>query len=277
MVLSWSVAGVDLARWGIQNSSLWRPGISVRGQTIQSPGRHGVISAGLPVFEEPLLTFNLRHFGHYGHFDEGEIEAASMDLIGTLQSPGLIVSRTSGTLTTTAAGRLVSITPDLFVAGVVHAYNVIVGLPGVFLRTEPAVSDLGVVTSGVEREASHLAGTTAPVADAILRVRGPLSAAQVADVLTGTGLSWAGSLTGSQYLYLDAGTLTARRSTSASAWLSGGTDVSGQLSYPAEGPLQAWPRMQGTDPTDRRISLRITGSGFGGTTAVAVRAGGSYL
>ena len=83
----------------------------------------------------------------------------------------------------------------------------------------------------------------APVPDAILRFPATATAATFTDQVSGTGISWQGTA-GSGYVYVDAATLTAWRSTNADAW-NGGTSIGG-VDYPSAGPLQLTPALDGS-------------------------------
>ncbi|WP_159794447.1 hypothetical protein [Puerhibacterium puerhi] len=270
--ITWLLSGVDANRWFIQKGTLWRPPVSVRAATIDVPGRHGVIAPGLPVFDEPQLNLKLQPVG-----PQTSLEEAQAELVALLAAPGLTVTRRSAGAAASAPARLVSLSPDDFRPGQTAAFSVALAIPGVFLRGPVASSPATVVASGDTVEIAHLGVSTGPVADAIVRVTGPATTVAVTDVVSGTGLSWAGAaLTAGRYLYLDAGTLRAWWSASSSAW-TGGTDVTSGLDYPAAGPLQIWPRMQGTDPADRRARLRVSGSGLSTATALMVRGAPAYL
>lgn len=272
--VGWSLSGIDTERWRVQAGSLWRPPVTVRRDVLTIPSRHGVVVTGKPpVFEEPTVTLELLCEGV-----QADLEALANELTGILAMPGLTLGRYSGGLVTSAAAQLVSISPGEFVPDIGAFFTASLAVPGVFLRGPSADSAPVVVTSGAVVTVATLAGSTAPIADTILRVRGSATSVQIVDPVTLTGLSWAGTaLAPTEYLFLDAATLTARRSASATDWTTGGTVVTGQISYPGVGPLQAWPRMEGADPSDRRVKLTVTGTGFDATTALAVRARPAYL
>lgn len=86
-----------------------------------------------------------------------------------------------------------------------------------------------------------LAGGSAPITDAIIRFKGPFNGAVAAsDPASGAGLSWSGTLTTTQYVFLNADTLKAHISTSATSWAAG-TDATSGLDYPPPGPLVLTP------------------------------------
>lgn len=121
----------------------------------------------------------------------------------------------------------------------------------------------------------HLAGSTAPITDPIIRITGPCTNPTITDPTTGTGISWTGTVAASTYLYLHPDRLTARTSASDTAWLSGGTNVSSGIDYPAPGPLQLWPMVDSF--TSRTIRLSATGTGKTAATRLTVRAARSFL
>lgn len=271
--ITWLLSSVDTTRWNVQAGSLWRPPVARRRSVLSIPGRHGsVASTRPPVFDEPVVALELRCKGVMS-----TLEAAVNEVQGLLSAPGLTLGRSSGGVVTSAPVELVSISPSQFVADTLADVSVQLAVPGVFLRAASVDSTPEVVTSGEVVSLPGLAVGTAPVGDAVLRVRGAATSVSIVDVVSGTGISWAGTLTGSDYLFLHPASASARISTSSTAWASGGTDASGDLSYPAPGLLQIWPRMAVADPAVRAASVTVTGAGFDGTTALTVRAQPAYL
>ncbi len=272
--ITWALSGVDTLRWGLQSVSMWRPPVTVRRSSLEIPRRHGVVDVGLPLFEAP--TVSLTMWVHAPTQDA--LEAATMELVGVLTAPGLTLSRTSGALVCSAPASLVSVAPDEFRTADEATFEVVLAIPGAFLRDLAAITSAPIAaTTDVTAPVAALAGGTGPITDAVVRVQGPLTTVQLLDVVTGTGLSWSGVLGSAEYVFLDAGSLTARRGTSATAWTTGGTAVSGALDYPAPGPLALWPRMAAADPTDRPVTVKVTGGGRGATTAVTIQARRAYL
>lgn len=271
--ITWLLAGVDTRRWNVQAGSLWRPPVAVRRSVLTVPGRHGTVRTGRPpVFEEPVVSLELRCKGAMS-----SLEAAANELTSLLTAPGLVLGRSSGGLTTSAPVDFVTASPGQFVADVVADFSVQLAVPGVFFRTASVDSTPEVITSPEVVSLPGLAVGTAPVGDAVLRLRGGGTSVSIVDGVSSTGVSWSGTALGTDYLFIDVATLTAWRSASATAWTPGGTDVSGGLSYPAMGPLQIWPRMAAADPAVRSASVTVSGAGFNGTTALTVRATPAFL
>lgn len=270
---TWTLSGVDTRRWHIKGDSAWTPGVGAELPQVQIPGRHGVVPIGLPVYTAPQLPMELicKATG------QADLEARKVELLGLLAAPGLVVGRSSGGLVTSAPARFVSMSPGQFIAATWAQFSLVLDIPGVFLRGPSATVGPVAVTSGDTVALPALAAGNAPVPDGVLRVTGPATSVSAIDPVSGTGISWTGALAAGSYLFLDAAALTARRSTVATDWTAGGTDVSGAVSYPGAGPLQIWPRMAAADPNVRSASLMVTGAGFTAATAVTVRAQPAYL
>ena len=271
--ITWTLAGIDTRRWNVQAGSLWRPPVAVRRSVLTVPGRHGVVRTPRPpVFEEPIVSLEMRCKGAMS-----SLEAVYNELQSLLTAPGLVLGRSSGGVTTSAPVEFVTASPGQFLADVLADMSVQLAVPGVFFRAASVDSTAEIVTTGEAVSLPGLAVGTGPVGDAALRIRGAATSVSVVDVVSATGISWTGALLGTEYLYLHPASATARRSTSATAWTTGGDDVSGGLSYPAPGLLQIWPRMAAADPAVRSARVTVTGAGFDATTALTVRAQPAYL
>jgi len=271
--MTYAINGVADSRWTVLSATTWRPPVTVGGSVVAVPGRHGVIRPSLPRFEEPTVTIQLAFNG-----TTSQLEAFYAELVSLLTAPGLVLTRKDDGGDRAAAARLVTITEPEFYHGRAAIVTAVLAIPGVFFRGASTDSSTIFLTSGTTMEIATLAGSTAPVTDAVLRLNGPITSFSITDVVTGTGLSWAlDNVATGAYLYLDAGSLQAWKSTSASQWTPGGTDVTSGLDYPAAGPLQLFPRMQSANPTDRRVKVLINGSGFATSSAMVVRAAPAYF
>ncbi|MGC4151492.1 MAG: hypothetical protein QM628_00240 [Propionicimonas sp.] len=285
---TWLLNGVDLdeASLGLASVTLWRPPISVRRSPVEVTGRHGSISSKRPpVFTEPQLVIGFRA----DQASQAALEAAITKLAALLAAADLTVTRISGGVSTSAPAELVSADMDAgFVPGGFAAPLAILAVPTVFLRQPSDVGGPLPFNANLTAAAlPHLAGSSAPITDAIVRLKGPHAGLfTITDAATGTGLSQsAASLTGSQYLYVDAGRFRSWISASDSAWTGVGTDVSANLDYPAAGILQLWPVVEPAvgDSSFAAASaptVRISatgGTGRTGDTTLAVYAGRSFL
>lgn len=274
-LLTWTINGLDLdnlATYGlIVEPAMWRPPITVRLQSLEIPGRHGELSPGLPVFEAPLLTLSVWRTG-----TQAAIEEATNALIATLNQPSITLARESGGLVTTAVARLASMSFEGFVVGSTSRATAVLRIPGVFFRTAAQVGSESVFSANLTNVAvPHLAGSTAPITDAVIRITGPCTNPSITDPTTGTGISWTGTVPAGEYLFLRPERISAVRSTTDSTWLSGGIGANSGVDFPAAGPLQLWPMVDSF--ATRTIRFSATGTGRSGATRLTIRAGRSYL
>lgn len=310
---TWYINGVDLSeRWVLEPGTFYRPPITARANLLTIPGRHGVVDVDpAPIFDEPQLTLAVTLLD-----GATTLDAAQAELSGLLSTPTLTVTRVVDDVAAWAYARLVAAVCTEYLWGQAARFQVVLALPGVFLRGVPggvgyapgaigpgdyfdgdspgaywtgvphastsvwdgSTSHVPTPTASTSATLDSLAGSTAPITDAVLRLAGPLTSAVVTDAVTGTGLSWSGAtIAAGTYLYLDAATLRAWSSTSGGQWTPGGTDRTAGLDYPGAGPLQLWPAAQDGDPADRQVHVTVALSGMGEGTALTVRAAPAYL
>lgn len=280
--IAWRINGVALPP--IARVSSPRLGATTRRSPIEIPGRHGVIDTALPEFGEALITLSIQSTAG----SQAAVEAAVAKLTALLAQPVLTVTRIAGGYETSGAARLASISPGRHTPNAWQELTAVLAIPAGMLAEPPAVGTPMVFSANLTNALlPHLQGSSAPITDAIVRLKGPHSGIfTLTDAATGTGLSQAAtSLTGSQYLYLDAARLRSWVSASDSQWTPGGTDVSQHLDYPGAGPLQLWPVVEPAvgdssfaAASEPRVRISATGgSGRTGDTTLAVYAGRSFL
>lgn len=271
--ITWHVRGIDTRRWDVQAGSNHTSDVGTRQAQVEIPQRHGVIVEPLQVFEAFTVTLEFLTKG-----DMVALRTAEHELKRVLYAPGLVLGLTAGGLTTSAPAKCLGLSQGEFFPDRSAKFTAQVQVPGAFLRGVSVDIGPTVVTTGATVNLPALAAGSGPVADAVLRFRGPLSVVAVVDDASATGNSWSGTaLVSTDYLFIDLATLTAWRSTVATAWTPGGTDVSGGLSRQALGSLQLQPTPSIADPAVAECSVTVTGTGFGATTALTVRAQPAYL
>ena len=257
----------------------WRPEeLPVARNAMVLPGIHGTKEVGLPVMGEPIVRLVAR----FTYPTLADLETHVNRWIALLTQPTLTLGRSSGGLWTTFAGRLITISNDSFTRvndGWSARVTAGIAIPGAFMRedpqTEPDIASSGDLTNV---EITTLAGSTAPVIDAVLRFTGPWLNPSATNPTTGTGVSWSGMVDAGKYLFLTSHPLSGRLSASAGDWAAGGSDVSGQVSFPSSGRLQLWPVVAGTLDNPCRVYVSTTGSSrVAGQTKFAVRASRSHL
>ena len=245
------------------------------------PGAHGVVG-GIPAqFGAPVLE--LTH--DIAAESQAELRARYQGLTSLLRSASTLRRTEAGAAPVEAGVELASIsTPSRFVAGRSLAFTSQFRLPGVFWR-DPGWStvqtwEFAELLDDIEVTAAR--GSSAPIVDAQIRIRGPISSVVIVDNESKTSVRWGGSLPEGSALYLHPAHYVARiRHNLTYDWsLDAGTDASGGLDWTQTGMLRLTPAMTGGDPMDRRVTIDANGSGRAGGqngTQLAIRAKGAYL
>jgi hypothetical protein len=270
-MISWLLNDVDLAEFGVTRGSVFRAPVSVRGELLTIPGQHGGAGGNrLPVFEAAPVTLEFVIHGP-------DTNTRAADLYGLLAAPTLTLTRVDGEITASARAVLLSVAPGEYVNDVYAQFTVVLQIPAVFFRALPHVA---TVKAGRVEVLPQLAGSTAPITDAIFRLPASCTAAQITCPVTGTGLTWAGGAHPGQYLYLCARTLRAWVSASPDGFTNPGASF-GTADFPPAGRLQLWPATGGESTSDRQVAVVVTGTGINNdadpTHQVAVHAAAAYL
>ncbi|MCZ4066425.1 hypothetical protein O1W71_01920 [Microbacterium sp. H37-C3] len=121
-----------------------------------------------------------------------------------------------------------------------------------------------------------LPGGSAPVQDAVIRVRGNASGLQVTDPATGAWFAFSEPIPAGSYLRFEAKTGRAWLTTT-DTW-TGGTEVSGSIdTSDPYGGFEITPTFAGQNAHQRSASLVVSTGTRGTTTAVQVRARRAYI
>lgn len=240
--ISWLINSIDMddqeRGWSLQRGT--SPGVArtIRRSPLVLHRSHGArATSRLPVYDEAQVSMRWLLRAR-----NGSLRATYDDLAGVLSAPTLRVGLRNDGQVIEAPAELQSLTePTGFMAGT-HTF-----LDATFALSDPFLRDQQPHTTGVLAAGTHLLPGltgTAPVNDSVIRFSGATSQVSITDQGSGTGLTWTGTVNSNQYLFIHPLTMTARRGGSASAWESGGTDLSGALDYPGRGRLQLWPIAQ---------------------------------
>lgn len=271
----WTLNGYDLdTALGcvLLDGTTWHTDNSVRDTSVIVPGAHGIVTSDyLPTFEAGHVNLELE----WNVGSQSELEAKVNHVRALFMYPNLTLERSSGGVTVSARVRFQSISHSDFLAGSHVRALIVLSVPKVFFRG--AIEESAAMTIGASStlEIPHLSGSTAPIVDPVLRIAGPATFIGVYDLTTGTGITWNGSMSAGQYLFLCPSPLSARISSSPTAWYSGGIDQTSMVSWPAAGRLQLWPMVQ--TPTVRKVLVDAYSASGASTTKLTVRASGSYL
>lgn len=274
--VTWKINGLDLdtALGGYLTSvTAWQSPVTVRRTPIVIPGVHGTKTRSAVVLDEAQVVIQIA-------WDEVTSQADLQERVShataLLTQPTITLTRISGGLETSAAAELVSIAPDDFVPGRGAKLLAIFAIGGVFFRGPTVTSaEIPFATDLINAELTDLAGSTGQILDAVARVTGPRTNPYLTDPTTGTGLQWTGTVPAGQYLFMSAKPLSARLSANQTDWVSGGTDVSAALSWPAAGRLLLSPVVQ--SGTVRKVLISATGAAGSAASKLTIRAARSFL
>lgn len=255
MAVMYLVDGIPLIdpakRWWLDHQTSRRALPAIRSTSITTPQRHGAtFSPGDPL-EVTTMGISIVVTDRDADGIPGgvaQVEANMEYLTALLVNPSKLLrieQRTAPGETRVAYGTVaVGSEPQPQGSRLLqYLMQFVVRIPGVFwsdgagpqVAMDPAPTATGLINL------SNLHGGSAPITDATVSLLGPFNGkASVTDPVSGTGLSWQGTVPAGTYLFLDAKSLRAWTSPSSGAWFSG-TDVSSGLDYPPVGPLQLMP------------------------------------
>ncbi|MEV6154912.1 hypothetical protein AB0L53_31685 [Nonomuraea sp. NPDC052129] len=174
--------------------------------------------------------------------------------------------------------------PEIIVGAARARLTVVVEVPKVYWRDE-TISTWAGSANASDQVVTTLAGSTAPITDALIRVTGPATNITVRDVASGgsVGLLTSGSnsLTAGQRLLIDADAQQAALVTTDTWDVATGTNRTGVISVFGQGSANRWihltPAMAVGDPFSRAVLISCTATGTTAASALEVRARRSYL
>jgi hypothetical protein len=173
-----------------------------------------------------------------------------------------------------------TVEPAVDVGNAVARMQVLLSVPAGVWRDESASTWSGALP-GVGQVVTQLAGATAPITDAVLRVNGPATDPAVADLVSGGTLSWTGVLTAGQRLLVDCAQLRAARVSSDTWDLSAGADVTGGVDATGPGSASRWlhltPAVAAGDPHSRAITVTASAAATTAASDLQIRARRAFL
>lgn len=271
MSLTWQVDGVDLnTSFDLLSGTTIHPPAIMRNATVEVPGRHGSIVSGIPTFEPSIVTLSIR-------IKRGtwtDMEAAMKLLRVMLARPQVTLTRASGSSSESATARLVSLTPEPRATILPQVFTAVFTVPEVSFKGSWATTTLSPWDG--TQAISGLAGSSAPIVDPVFRLKGPFTTITLTDPVSGTGITWNGpeSLGAATYLFIHPDTLTAWESAVSTAWTGTGGAHAEYLTYPAAGPLQLWPAVNGATT---KVEVTVSGGGRDSGSDLTVYARKAYL
>lgn len=189
----------------------------------------------------------------------------------------VILVREVGTETTTAQVQLESMTqPDFNYAGNFVTTTMVFHNPsGRWRASEAEEQFLSLNTPNQALLAASR--SNAPISDALIRVRGPVSRVEVVNDANGTGLIWqsTSTISASRWLLIDCEGFTAWSNTNSN-WETRGDNVSRWLLTQGNGPLTLTP-ITSLNTVNNSSAFSVQASGTSSQTQVHVRARRTYV
>lgn len=248
----YKVGGISLDNpgrgWGVDDRTKTIPELTRALQSVAAQGRDGVISMGPGVVQAPIWPLYVR------------TTAEGREPLLALVQGSSELSLGSKTLAYTVAG--VSVVDDDF-SSATSVVMFSLRLDGVFWRGGVATSAAASLSSSSVTAGGLLSGLSAPVQDALVRVKGAVSGLVVTDS-AGAWFTYAGSVSTSQWLRFESDSGRAFITTS-DTWV-GGTDVSGDIDYGGPRGLFEIGPAWSADPAERAGSLTVATSSRSGAS-----------
>ncbi|SDL73045.1 hypothetical protein SAMN05421874_12820 [Nonomuraea maritima] len=174
--------------------------------------------------------------------------------------------------------------PEIWVGAARARLTVVVEVPGVYWRDETLSTWSGSANT-VDQVVTTLAGSTAPITDALIRVTGPATNPTIRDVASGGTVALttfgANTISAGQWLVVDAQAMRAALVTTDTWELTGGTDRTGVMVVSGPGSANRWlhltPAMAVGDPFSRAVVVSCTATSTTSASRLEIRARRSYL
>lgn len=279
---TFTIDGVDLqSTLGVRvtSDSVFHTMSGVRSSAISLPGQHGSTTVQTEEFYESGHLILQCWMDGLGNPSTHE---ARLDAFLTLLQGALDVRKTmsDASIRQALCYMRASIDPE-HRPGAWTKMTVPLEMPGAFWRDVSASTfSQTQPVSGTTYAMTNLAGTTAPITDAVILWTGPITNPQATDPLSGSSITWQGTVAAGSQVRVQAGTMTAV--SGVGIGLAGaGADASGALVPSGPGSafrlIEFMPEMVGGDPLTRRVQVKVTGSGITSATNVQVSARRAFI
>jgi hypothetical protein len=249
--------------WSLRGPSKPLVPVSVQAVALSLPGRDGVVGGLRAPLEPPTLVLMV------------QTPRANLETLYALfRAPSVRIALTANPSKVLDC-ELLSITPDGYGdADAIVDVTAVLRAPGVFWRDLSDTTAAATALSTATVEANFLTGLSAPVRDAIIRVRGGVTGLNVLDS-GGSSFGYAPNVPSGQWLRFH--TDTGRAFTTTTDTWTGGTEVTGALTN-GPGPytfeMVPWFPLQ---PSQRAARLAITTTVRSGTPTIEVRGRRAFL
>ncbi|MFI6485147.1 hypothetical protein ACIBH1_45065 [Nonomuraea sp. NPDC050663] len=272
--------------WKLAPGTRRRPLPGVRSVELTLPGRAGEVPImGLDhETTQFALEFKITSrtpSGGDGGFEQLEANLEALSALLGVRHRLMTLEYVAGTLTRVAQVTVTATSePDLKIGALRARLTAVVRVPGVYWRDEIESTWTGSANTA-DQPVTTLAGSTAPVTDALIRYTGPAVTPTLVDVATGDTISRASGLLASERLIIDCAAMRASKVTTDTWDINAGTDVTGSIIATGPGSAFRWlnltPAMAVGDPHSRAVLLTTSATSTTGASKVEVRARRAYL
>lgn len=259
----------------LMESSQFASEISPRRVNLQVPRMHGQI----PAWDDPIDSTGVIIRVRIQDTDPQMLERKWNHLRAHALLGGnraVILVRESELGNTSAQVQLESMSqPDFWcAAGIVDTTIIFHNPSGRWQESTPQEQPL--LLPGTQQTLFAVNESTAPITNALIRVRGPVSSIRIGNDANNTGLYWSGStaVNGNQWLLLDCENFEAWINTN-SQWSTRGTNVSRWLLSEGIGPLSLTP-IPSVTIGNNTSSITTSGAGTSSNTQLMVQARRTY-
>lgn len=281
MTIGYTIQGFNLHQpeWGFQlmEGSSYASSIAPRRVNLVVPTMHGEI----PAWNDPLDSTSIAIRVRISDPDPAELERKWIylrSLCMTGQNNPVTLRRESQDHNAFAYVQLLSMTePDFWCAAGIVDTVIVFHNPYGRWQDARTPEDQTLAISGAQQIVVAAMESSAPITNALFRIRGPLSSVQIRNPYNDTGVSWIATTTVSsnQWVVIDTEKYQAWLS-STDDWEAKTADVSRTLLTMGNGML-SMTSIPSLTPGSNSNLTAISASGQGGTTEIVVRARRTYL
>lgn len=266
-----------LGRWGLRKGTGIRILPARTASNLVLPGQHGYTPDPNPTFEGGSTSLRILVKGRT--YEQMRLNHEL--LMGIIGQPRLLTLVDQYGSVPGANDRhaeiqvLASVEPELLVHRAAEL-QVVCSVPGTFWRGATAVDATTptATTATVTHTLTALDGGTAPITDALIRVKGGFATLTITDANGGGSITINEPCTDTQYIIIDPKNWTARKVTT-NTW-SGGTNVDSEVvSDRGMGSMLTLQPQFSTDKGSYRLAISATNPS--GTPLVTARARKAYL
>lgn len=172
-----------------------------------------------------------------------------------------------------------TISPDVNLSGSSGRFTVAMELPYAVWEDSALGDWVGALNSSAAQEVTTLQGATERILDAILLVQGPATNPRITDTVTGAYVQLNATLTAADFWRVNVGTWATRTGTTLALGSNDttGTDQQANTVYGGMANQAAFlPLSVNRDNGLRRVKVTMSGTGFGASTRVSIRARRKY-